>query len=193
MTLRSLCFVLEFSNHITAKLFVAYICEVWSESYWSRVLRNKKFATFLQYNLPSSWCNLSITVPVCLSLWNRSLHPGPHVIYCIYDTFSVLKFLPQRLVFSFGNRWKSGDAKLENKGDKEELSSCIQLQQPWQLGTSEQVHYPARAEWLKSTFFTSSLQSPDPTASVLLHNIYCLNCNHPQDNQPWLLPDYPER
>ena len=52
------------------------------------------------------------------------------------------------------------------------------------LATCEQVHYSSRAERLESTFLSSSSQSPNVAASVLLHNMHRLSCDLPQDNQP---------
>ena len=91
-------------------LFTRYDQKVLCLMYF-RIPRNEKFGTFLQYNLPSSWCTFSISVPVCLSLQNRSLHPGPPSTHLFNKPSLPPKFLPRRLVFSFGNRQKSEGAK----------------------------------------------------------------------------------
>ena len=107
-------------------------------------------------------------------------------------TLSLLpKFLPWRLGFSFGKRKKSEGAKSGEYGGRGRTLKPHSVAAA--MATCEQVHYPARAERLKSIFLSSSSQSPDTATSVLLHNMHHLSCDLPQDNHPWLLPDYPKR
>ena len=116
------------------------------------------------------------------------------LIYCIYDTFIASEIPTTKVRFSaLGKDKCQKGLNLEKTGDEEGLRSRIQSQQRWQLATCEQVHYPARAERLESTFPLLFLTISWRSRLVLLHNMHRLSCDLPQDNQPWLLPDYPKR
>ena len=130
-------------------------------------------------------CSTFLIPPKKSSSWS----PKYSFTYCIYDTFTASKIPTTKL--SEQIEYKKG-LNLENMGDEEGLGSRIQSQQQWDPVTCEQVHYPARAECLESTFHSSSSQSPDTAASVLPYNMPRLSCDLPQDNQP-VLCDYPKK
>ena len=98
------------------------------------------------------------------------------LIYCIYDTFIVSEMTTMKLIFSFGNRWKSQGAKSgeywgwRRNSKPHSVAATMATCDVWAGALTCKRGKP------RGNF---SLQSYDAAASVLLHNMHRLSWDLP--------------